>query len=233
MVNAFGNKRIPHKERVAKIAERNRHARNPIQGQPPAEKIRVVRALQQINERINYWLQVTEEEPLKWLPYEGTITDSAEGYFYRVKDALESSEVDEDGRIVSLDDMTIRASNRLECATWYTNAFGRNFYLVRFIFSPLPCSTYGRKPLTRSQWKIITNAMIASHCLWGWVHAVREYTEDDSFNVAGITGWHMVRNKFLKKNRGPDLCTGRVIYSQVIEKFSSLNGTGRDGRCRQ
>ena len=131
MVKAFDNPRVPHSERVERIAERNRHAQNPIEGQSPAEKMRVVRALNQIKERINYWMNVTEDEPLKWLPYEGTITEKSESYFYRLKDAIETTEVDDFGRMVALDDTSIRASNRLECASWYTNAFGRNFYLVR------------------------------------------------------------------------------------------------------
>ena len=221
-MEAFNTKRT-HPKKLAAILERSVRAQNPLPYRSSADKMRTRRALDGIKERINHWLLATEDRPMKgWLFHEGTITEKAEEHYYLAKEYYDMSKSDQFGYLEKFHDANQKATNRITVASWYVNELGGHFYVVKVIHSPLPCKEWGRLPLSRKMWNVIVLEMMCSHQLWQWIHAVREYTNDDSFQVGGIVGWHMERAKKLFPKGDTAPCTGQVIYSHIIQKFSEL-----------
>ena len=224
-MEAFGNTRTRTATR-AKVLARNERALNPLPQRSNSELMRTRRALDAIKERINHWLLATEDRPMKgWLFYEGTITEKAEEHYYLAKEYYDISTSDQFGYLAKFHDSKQKATNRITVASWYVNELGGHFYVVKVIHSPLPCDEWGRLPLSRKMWNVIVLEMMCSHQLWQWIHAVREYTNDDSFQVGGIVGWHMERAKKLFPKGDAEPCTGQVIYQHIIQKYSELECT--------
>ncbi len=192
---------------------------NPCPGRSPRELMRIKRTLEAINERLEYWLLMTEYKDLQWYPFANLISEKDEDYFYTMESVISDSEITDTGLILDMDNSAIKATNRIEVVTWYENQIERGFFMVRSLHSPLPCSYRGRLPLSRSQWNIVAANLVASRCMWQWVHSVRDYTEDETFNLGGILGWYPVKN-FKIETLGPETtCTGEMIYSHILEKF--------------
>ena len=208
---------------LAKKLERNTLALNPVPYRSNSDLMRTRRALDGIKERINHWLMITEDRPMKgWLYHAGTITEKAEEHYYLAKEYYDMSTSDQYGYLEKFHDSKQKATNRITCASWYVNELGGHFYVVKVIHSPLPCDDWGCLPLSRKMWNVIVLEMMCSHQLWQWVHAVREYTDDESFEVGGIVGWHMERAKKIFIKGDADPCTGQVIYNHITQKFSEL-----------
>ena len=197
---------------------------NPAPGRGNTELMRIRRALDEIKFVVNYWLVQTDDRPMKgWLSYKGIITAKAEEHYYLAKDYYDRSRIDDYGYLLEFHNAKQVATNRVTVASWYTNALERAFYVVKVIHSPIPCATWGRVPLSRKMWNVIILEMMSSTQLWGWLHAVREYTDDETFQVGGICGWHMERTKKLYQGDA-DPCTGQVIYHHIIQKFLPQSG---------
>lgn len=166
--------------------------RNPAPGRTSAESQRIRRTLAKIKESINHWLTVTEHRPMKgWLPYENVVTARDDDYLQDFFAAYtDEGEVDADGYLLQFHDEGIKATNNVTAITWYKNQIDGEFLLAKPIYSPLPCKQWGRLPLTLAQWRIVAPELILSAQLWQWLHAVRHYLGDDTFQLGGFMGWH-------------------------------------------
>jgi len=236
-------------QRARRLAAFERR-RNPAPGRTSADNMRIRRTLHKIKERIDHWLQVTEFQPMKgWLPFEDIVTAQDDDYlrdFYAAY--TEEGEVDEDGYLLQFHDAGIKATNRITCVTWYLNKTGGEFLLAKNLYSPLPCDEWGRAPLNLTHWRIIAPQLIVSTQLWQWLHAVRSYLDDDSFEIGGFMGWHLQEcNKVTSQaelRSGPGYMfdservgaeeqmrdahgwTGHIIYKHITDEYSQLVSKG-------
>jgi hypothetical protein len=112
-----------------------------------------------------------------------------------------------------------RATNRVRVASWYRNADQQLYMMPMIMVSPLPCPEWGALPLTLKQWEIIIAAMINTHMHWKWVHAVRQYWNDSSYEVGNSFGWYMEPCKQLTKDDSL-LWTGQAIYQHAVKAYS-------------
>lgn len=237
----------------AKRLEAYKLRRNPTPNRSSTDRSRIISALKKISSVIEHWLQTTEYRYMQWLPHKHVITaqdDDRMRDFYA--DYSEDLAIDETGYMKQFHDPGIKATNKIVAVTYYVNATGGEFLLAKGVFSPLPCNTWGRLPLTLSQWKLIAGALVVMHQLWQWVHAVRDYTNDDSFEVGGFMGWHLTEtvkasNLADMKNSGnlvdarseddqakdADGWIGHTIYKHIIDVFSLQDSTGHNGKCRR
>ena len=216
-MEAFTTRRTRKKKHAA-AAERRERALNPIPNRTNAEQMRVRRALDGIKEVLTYWLNETKDHQPKWMPYKGSITDKAEDHYYLAKAFYDESTIDEFGYLNKFHQPEQKATNIITVATWYTNNIDRNFYVVKTIHSPIPCSKWGRMPLSRKFWNVVVLELMNAHQQWQWIHAVREWTDDDTFQPVGIVGWHMEQAQRVYIGAEAP-CTGQVIYRHHIKKF--------------
>jgi len=241
------------RQRAARL-EAYKLRRNPVPGRSSTDRKRIVVALKKVRDVIEHWLQTTEYRAIEgWLPYKHVITaqddDRMRDFYADYSDELS---IDQSGYMQQFHDPGIKATNKIVAVTYYVNATGGEFLLAKGVFCPLPCKTWGKLPITLSQWKLIAGALIAQHELWQWVHAVRDYTEDDSFEVGGFMGWHLTEtvkasnladmkqsgnlvDARSKDDQAKDATgwTGHIIYKHITDGFSLRDSTGLNGKCRQ
>lgn len=236
------------RQRARKLRDYERR-RNPAPNRTNSERLRINRALSAIKERISYWLKESDFRPMKgWLPFEDVVTARDDDYlrdFYAAYS--EDGIVESDGYLVQFHDKGIKATNYITAITWYVNQIEGEFLLAKPVYSPLPCKEWGRLPLTLAQWRIIAPELILSTQLWQWLHAVRHYLTDDTFEVGGFMGWHLqecIKVKSLTElANGPGYLfksesvqasekawewqgwTAHIIYRHITDAFS-LNANG-------
>ena len=195
---------------------------NPCPGRTETERQYIKRKLILIADEINYHLgtKAGQAQP-KWLP-PAVITPSQEAMYIESRERYENTDRDDDGYITDMDHARdLRATNRVRVATWYETPHNNELFMIALtIVSPLPCTTWGALPLTRSQWRIVIPGMIASHMHWKWIHAVREYWSDDNYQVGGTFGWFMEPCKKLPDDEVADLWIGQAIYAHVQRQYS-------------
>lgn len=206
--------------------ERLKRELNPCPGRTGPEREYITRRLYDIADSLDYHLNrlaAIGEQPA-WLP-EAVITPNIEAQYVESKDAYESTARDEHGYIIAMHNHNQRATNRVRIATWYRNA-DSNLYMTALIaVSPLPCDEWGALPLTLAQWRIIIPQITMTHLHWKWLHAVRKYWNDDSYQVGGSFGWHMEPCKILDKDYS-QLWTGQAIYAHTVRQYSDhVQGT--------
>lgn len=214
---------------------RRKAKRNPAPGRTANQSQKIRRTLQRLADHLTQWLDLTDYEAQQHFIIRDVITDRDDDWQLDIAAHLErrGAEVDDYGRLVAFTDSTIKASNRITCITWYDNDQGGGYILQKNIYSPLPCPDWGALPLTPQQWCIVARPMIFTRQLWQWVHAVRDYTNDDSFQPAGIAGWylHDTGKPFNKHSPGiiymgerkegePEHWTGTIIFKQITNGFS-------------
>lgn len=240
------------KQRARRLEDYLRR-RDPVRGRfSNTERMRIVRALSAIAERIDYWLEETDYQPMKgWLPYESVVTARDDDY---VRDFFaayrEEDKIDEDGYLRGFHDPGIKATNKIIAVTWYKNAINGEFLLAKPVYSPLPCSEWGRLPLTLTQWRLVAPQLIGSMQLWQWLHAVRHYLSDETFEIGGFMGWHFSETQktvnlskiggYLfdardEEDQAKDATgwTGHIIYKHITDEFS-LHVNGASGTpCQQ
>lgn len=212
--------------------------------------MRIRRVLHKITGAIQSWLVTLDHRPMKgWLPYKGIVTARDDDYLRDFFAAYsEDSDTDKHGYLTKFHDAGIKATNRITAVTWYKNETGGEFLLAKNIYSPLPCPEWGRLPLTLAHWRIIAPALITSTIFWQWVHAVRDYLGDDSFNAGGFMGWHLqecmkatsrqelrdgpgymfdaehvTEDELMKDEHG---WTGHIIYRHIIDEYLQLVSKG-------
>lgn len=168
-------------------------ARNPVPGRSNAQWKHITKHLQQIAGRIAFHLDLLEERAVPWLYFSDTITEADDDDQYDIEaDMLADYEVDDIGYMLHFHDSGIKATNTIQVISWYeSEVTGKRMLISKKIFCPLPCSTWGKLPITLTQWRHIAPAMIDSYCLWKWVHAVRQYQDDDSIKLGGVMGWYL------------------------------------------
>lgn len=167
--------------------------RNPVPGRTSSDYQYISRTLDKIAARIAFWLDTTEEQPFKWLPFDEMITEQDDDMQYEIEaQYLADYEAEDTGYMLHYHDPGIKATNTIQVISWYESEdTGNRMLICKKIRSPLPCSTWGRLPITATQWKKIAPALIDCHCLWQWVHGVRQYQNDDSIKLGGVMGWHL------------------------------------------
>ena len=232
------------KESARKRAARDL-SRNPAPGRTPTQYRRVSRTLDKIAARIRLHLEQSEFADKQWLPSEGLITPKDDEWQHDLHaQYLEHYEVEEDGYLTGWHDDGIKATNRIMAVTWYDNDEGAGFLIKKPIYCPLPCVAWGRLPITLAQWHLIAPMLIESGMLWQWVHAVRNYTEDDSYKIGKIVGWHLETANAVtsiqklsaaghgytldfrseeEQQKDADGWTGRNIYLDIIAGFSLVD----------
>lgn len=200
-------------------------ARNPVPGRTATEWKRITRTLEQIAARIAFWLDTTNERPMQWLYFHDTITERDDEMQYDIEaDFLADYEIDDIGYMLHFHDSGIKATNTIQCISWYeSEASGKRMLISKKIFSPLPCETWGKLPITITQWRKVATVMIDSHCLWKWVHAVREYQSDNTIKLGGVMGWYLqptqrVRTMDELKNGSGYFIDGRSEEDQQKDK---------------
>ena len=166
---------------------------NPCPGRSPKDYKKVQRTLDKIQGRIRFWLENTNYSDRKWLPSEGAVGDRDDEWQYDLAAQMgpDSHNIEPDGYLTDWHDKSIKATNRIVAVTWYTNSNDDGYIIKKPVISPLPCPQWGRLPITLAQWRTIAMTLIESEQLWRWVHAVRYYTEDSTYQPTGIAGWHM------------------------------------------
>lgn len=191
---------------------------SPCPGRTGAQREYITRRLHDIADTIDYHLARLDGAEPAWLP-EAVITPNIEAQYVESKDAYESTSRDEHGYITDMHNHNQRATNRVRIASWYKN-MDENLYMTALIaVSPLPCDEWGALPLTLSQWRVIIPQITLTHMQWKWLHAVRKYWSDESYQVGGTFGWYMEPCKILDKDYS-QLWTGQAIYSHVVRQYS-------------
>jgi len=205
-------------EKQRYLAERRALELNPCPGRTTTEREYITRRLLDIVGELDHHLErVSPAEP-QWLP-EGVITPAIEADYIESRERFENTPRDEYGYITDMPRGNKRATNRVRVATWYKNTDGSLYMIALIMVSPLPCATWGALPLTLKQWRILIPAMIATHMHWKWVHTVRQYWTDSTWQVGGTFGWYMERCKRLTQDDS-ELCTGQAIYAHVVRQYS-------------
>lgn len=224
----------------ARHEARRRGKLNPAPGRTANESQKIRRVLRRLATHLTQWLELTDYEAQQHFISRNVITDRDDDWQQDIAGHLQhaGADTDEYARLVKFDDPSIKASNRITCITWYDNEQGGGYLIQKNIYSPLPCSDWGALPLSPAQWCIIARPMIFTRQLWQWVHAVREYTGDPTFQPAGIAGWYMndASKPFDKDAPGviymgerrdgePEHWTGTTIYRQITSGFSLRGDT--------
>lgn len=193
---------------------------NPCPGRTGSEREYITRRLYDIAESIDYHLErlaLSGDQPL-WLP-EAVITPAIEAQYVESKDAYESTARDEHGYITDVHNHNQRATNRVRVASWYRNNDNSLYMIALIAVSPLPCNEWGALPLTLAQWRVIIPQIIMSHMEWKWLHAVRKYWTDDTYQVGGSFGWYLESCKRLDQDH-TQLWTGQAIYAHIVRQYS-------------
>lgn len=224
--------RYSQKDSHAYHHERLKRELSPCPGRTGKERQYITRRLYDIADSLDYHLSrlaINDEQP-PWLP-EAVITPAIEAQYVESKDAFENTTRDEDGYITDMHNHNQRATNRVRVASWYRND-DQNLYMTALIaVSPLPCDEWGALPLTLAQWRIIIPQLTITHMQWKWLHAVRKFWSDDTYQVGGSFGWYMETCKKLDKDYS-QLWTGQAIYSHVVRVFSEHVQQELDTPCQ-
>jgi hypothetical protein len=228
-------------------------AENPCPGRSPKEYLRIRRALAAIEKRAQLHLKLNPEH-LQMLPAEGVINAADDEYQFTLSEIVESGyDLADDGLMTDWQDPRVKASNSIEVITWYGNDDDDHFIIKKPVYCPLPCERWTRLPITLAQWRRIAWTMAETHIRWSWVHAVRHYTGDKTFDYEGSAGWTMRRGHKIANHRemvangngiiidgrseGEQLMEGamwkgQIIYQDITEGFLQ-GGNGNSGtRCR-
>lgn len=212
--------RVINSNRFAANRERIKRELNPCPGRTTTEREYISRRLVEIADILDYHLDKLQSEGQQpmWLP-EACITPTQDLDNAESLEAFQGAHRDSDKCIMSMHNPNQRASNRVRIATWYKTASGDLYMTQMIALSPLLCAEWGALPLTLAQWRLIIPQITATHMYWKWVHAVRQYLHDDSYQVGGTFGWYMEKCKKLPKDHSA-LCTGQAIYSHVVRQYS-------------
>lgn len=214
-----------------------------------ADRYHIAKALQQIEERINHYLAKFEAWPdLALWPYEHVVTVKDEelmadrfGVLHRDDVFKDDSDPDElTWHLRAFQDRTIKNTNVIHVVTWYRGVDAyedlAEMLIIKPIYSPLPCDSWGALPLTFTQWCKVAQALTLIHSKHQWTQAVRHYASNDTMHFAGIGGWYMtLANKVQTYEQMKEAGTflhagdqveraepwiGHIIYSDIIEQFS-------------
>ena len=245
------------KQRAQKRHDERARRQNPAPGRSNADRKRINRTLDAIAHRIGFHLERTDYASLPWLPHRSIISpkddefqpDLAARYF------VGTYNCESNGYLPDDEYPGIKATNRIQAVTWYKNPawiddwtddIGQ-FILQKPIYCPLPCDTWGRLPITHAQWRLIAPVLVEAHLRWQWVHAVRNYFDQDEWTVGGVVGWFLddtnavtSTQKLVDAGMGQRIndmrsveekiqdaygWTGTIIYQDVLDGFS-LDGNG-------
>lgn len=178
---------------AARKAKAHALAINPCPGRTPKQYQRINRALTRIVHRIRTHMELSNYTAQHWLPSEGVVHGKDDEYQTDLHAQVKEGKniLDSHGYMTGWHDPGIKATNRIVAVSWYTNEDEQSFIIKKPVLSPLPCEQWGRLPITLAQWRACAMTIIESEQLWRWLHAVRYYTDDDSFKPAGIAGWHL------------------------------------------
>lgn len=243
---------FPSKKQLNRRFQSYLKRRDPAPGRTTAESRLIRNTLGEIKGELDSWLRRTDYKPMKgWLPFEHVVTAKDDDYLRDLYAAYNAkSDVDDDGMLLDWHDPGIRSTNRILCVTWYRNDSGGEFLLAKNLYSPLPCERWGRLPLNLYQWRIIAPELIYSTQLWQWVHAVRHYLDDDTFEIGGFMGWHLqecnrVTSRDKLRNgpgylfeseseqaRGEQEWIGRIICKHIIAAYSDRVATISGTPCQ-
>ncbi len=198
-----------------------------------AERVRLCRYLDAIADELEYWTEETKEDPPQWTltwPIDAQMED-------RYRDALSVigfPVAESDGFLPKIGDVPyhmgrILSSNRIEFVATFATPTKHVFRIVERVACPIPCEKWGRFPLTVRQWRRIALPLILSECLWRFVHMVRDYTQDNRFNLYSVEGWYLCKPSKIKTDRRSDLWTNRVILSKLLRNYCGkrLSGKGQ------
>lgn len=176
---------------------------NPCPGRSQKHYQRITRCIDAIDARIRFYLEQTGYADKKWLPSEGVVNNTDDEWQYDLYAQFQEGKyhLDDDGYALEWHDATIKATNRIVAVTWYDNDEGGGFIIKKPVLSPIPCDTWGRLPITLTQWRRIAMTLIESDQLWRWTHSVRQYLDDNNFKPAGIAGWHMEPTQAIVSHR--------------------------------
>lgn len=212
--------------------ERIKRELNPCPGRTNTERKYITRLMHEFVDIYNYHLSklaVLELQPA-WLP-EAVITPRSEADALDSRDSFENAKRDPDGYILAMHNHNQKATNRIRISSWYRNGDDDLYMVAMLAISPLPCDIWGALPLTLAQWRVIIPETILTHMQWKWVHAVRKYWSDDTYQVGGTFGWYLEPCKKLAKSES-ELWTGQAIYAHVGRKYSAHVQAG-DTQCPQ
>lgn len=178
-------------------------ALNPCPGRSQKQYQRITRAIRAIQRRIYINLACTDYKPLRWLPYSGVVGATDDEWQHDLYAQVQEGTytLNDNGFMADWFDPGLKATNRIVSITWYENSDNDGFIIKKPVLSPLPCDDWGRLPLTGAQWWVIAMTLIESEQLWRWTHAVREYTNDKSFEPVGIAGWYMEPTQHVVSHR--------------------------------
>lgn len=206
--------------------------RHPHKGRSAKDAMRVLRMCQRFDSNLAYILNdVTKYQSLPWFETADVITDRDDEAIIDWRGVVENTRTDgyltdDSGLLVNMQDKSLQASNVIEAVTTYVDRIGdginaHEYMLRKTVFSPFPCETWGRLPLTLHQWKVIAWNLVYSRALWQWEAALNEYAERNGlklhnrFELEGLVGWNMVTTKRTGTDdtQEPQTWTGPIIYT--------------------
>ena len=230
-------------------------ALNPCPGRSQKNYQRITRCLDKISARIRFYREQTEYSDRQWLPSYSVISEKDDEWQYDLHAQVQPGyQLDDDGHMPEWTDRGIKATNRIVAITWYENSNGDGFIIKKPVLSPIPCEQWGRLPITLTQWRRIAMTLVESEQLWRWVHSVRQYTDDKTFQPTGIAGWYLEPTQAIvshqkladegkgmiidmrpegDKQQDADGWTGRNLYQDIIGGFSLDDSAASGTTCPQ
>lgn len=239
-----------HEQQQKRLRQLRANAKRRSPGSSPKGRYHTQKALNAIADRTDHYLSKFEGSPsLALWPFENVVTTRDEDLMpdrFAILNRLFSEDIEPDEltwHVRAYQDLSIKASNVIEVVSWYKGIDDYDdlveMLIVKPIYSPLPCPTWGALPLTLAQWCSIAKTLSVAHMRHQWVQAVRFYTNNESMQVGGCGGWTMklsnkVQSHEEMKANGTFLYSGNqqertepwighIIYSDIIEQYSKLN----------
>ena len=243
--------------RAARQKRKEAYARslNPTPARPIAEYRRISRALEQIAAAIEDAFRLHGHKVQEgWLPTKHVISIEDDNN-QEIKAAIIADGFTEHpkypGYILSMHKPRLKATNRILVVMSFTNYQGANVLLQKSIYSPIPCNTWTRAPLTLAQWYLCAQEMILQHLFWSWLPALRLETDDSTWRLNKIHGWYMtpcavvmsrarmketgtiINDSEENEQRDRDGWIGHNIYKHITEKFSNNDSAESTTSCQQ
>lgn len=215
------------REALAKGYDERAH---PTRGRTAAESMRIMRNCRRFADNVLYVMDdLLQGEAVEWFDIRSAITDRDDEAIIDWRGVAENFKADgyatdDDGLLVNMQDHKLTASNRIEAVTIYVDRFAdleQRYMLRKTVYSPFPCDTWGRLPLTMNQWAEIALPLIRSRALWQWQHALDLYAASngvkllEGFQFYSIVGWNLVLTKRVpaEQMEQVETWTGPIIYT--------------------
>ena len=232
------------KEQALRKMELRALRQNPAPGRSNADRKRISRTLEAIAHRIGFHLERTGHACIPWLPHRSLISDQDDQFQPDLAARyFEGDYVCEANGYLPEDEYPgIKASNRIQAVTWYEAKnvdpdawHGGVFIMQKPIYCPLPCKTWGRLPVTHSQWRLIAPVLVEASLRWQWIHAVRKYFQDETsaqdWQIGGVVGWFLddtyavtSTQKLVDAGKGSRINDMRSVEEQIQDAYG-WNGT--------